>query len=192
MQKQESEVGKNPDEETVEQCIARVKAENPEMTDEAARAQCTSQPAEKIKKQEDHGCGEDEVWDAEAGKCVKKPVEAEKALGDKLIAVMKEYTDDAIAKAKVNTIKRIEQVKKETENELIDSIRKGLGLNKDPVVHLSEVEGMVRKIMLGEKPHGKRSETSTPEKPSDGAEDIKKIKSAEEMWKDLTKNRTVI
>jgi len=144
--------------------MARVKEENPEMTDEAARGQCTAQPAP----------------------------EAEKALGDKLIAVMKEYTDHAIEEAKANTAKRIEAVKNETENELIDSIRKGLGLNKDPVVHLSEVEGLVRKIVLGEKPHGKRTETDIGEKPTEGPEETQKIKSAKTIFKELRKNRSVI
>jgi len=38
------------------------------------------------------------------------------------------------------------------------------------VVHLSEVEGLVRKILLDKAPHGKRTETTIGEKPSEGAE----------------------
>ena len=148
-------------EETVEECIARVKAANEGISDEEARAKCT-----------------------------KKEPEAEKALGDKLIAVMKEYTDAAVKEAKLNTERRLAEMQKETENELIESIRKGLGLNKDPVVHLSEVEGLIRKIMLDKTPPGKRTETETPEKPS--GEATPKIEKADDIYKRLTQNRMAI
>jgi hypothetical protein len=197
MEKQESEVGQNQNEESLEQCMARVKAENPEMTDEQARAQCTSQPAaEKTRKQEDHGCAEDEVWDPNAkdgaGACVKKPPAAEKGLRNQILGIMKEYGETLADEVKRDIKTEMDKVVKNTKDELVGSIRKGLGLEKDPVVHLSDVEGLVRKIVLDGSEHGKRSETETTDKPTEGADDIKKIKSAKEMWKEMTKDRVYI
>jgi len=196
MQKQESEVGQNQDEETVEECIARVKTENPELSDEAARAQCTSQPAaEKVNKQEDHGCKEDEVWDASAGEggaCVKKPPAAEKGLRNQILGVMKEYGEKLADEVKLDIRTEMDKVVKNTKAELVSDIRKGLGLTKDPVIHLSEVEGLVRKIVLNDSEHGKRSETKTGDKPTEGTDDLKKIKSTDEMWKEMTKDRVII
>jgi len=162
---EETAAAEEKEEETMEQCIARHKAANADLTDEAARAQCEEE-------------------------CKPEEPEAEKALGEKLIAVMKEYTDEAISKAKVNTLKRIEEVKKQTEDELIESVRKGLGLSHDPVVHLSEVEGLVRKILLDKTPHAKRTETETPDKPTGG--EAPKIPKADDIYKKLTKDRWTI
>lgn len=187
IRKQESEVGQNQDEETVEECIARVKAENPELSDEAARAQCTNQPAEKQDPCEEGYHRNDE------GKCVPNS-DTEKGFRDRVVGVMKEYGETLADQVKKDIQDDMKRVVKETKDELVGSIRKGLGLEKDPVIHLSEVEGIVRKIVLNEKPHGKRSETKIGEKPTEGAEDLGKkiVKPAEEMFKDLTKNRTAI
>ena len=152
--------------ETMEQCINRHMSANEGMTEEQARGIC-----EEERKPAQEGSTE------------------EKALGEKLIAVMKEYTDDAIKTAKVNTLKRIAEVKKETEEELIQSIRKGLGLEQDPVVHLSEVEGLVRKILLDKEPHGKRTVTDTPAKPSEGAQGAAKIPSSADIFKRLQEKK---
>lgn len=167
MKKQEEAVGENEAEETEEQCIARVKAEKPELSDEDARAQCTQKPEG----------------------------EAEKGLRDQILSVMKEYGDNLAEQIKKDIKVKMDEVVKQTRDEMVGSLRKGLGLEKDPVVHLSEVEGMVRKIVLDEKPHGKRTETATPDKPAEGSTEAlakKIVPSAETIFKDLTKNRAGI
>ena len=151
------------DEETLEQCMARVKEENPEMTDEQARGQCTAKPAP----------------------------EAEKGLRNQILAVMKEYGDTLAEQIKKDIATKMDTVVKETRDEMVNSLRKGLGLEHDPVVHLSEVEGMVRKIVLDEKPHGKRTETVTKDKPTEG-EGKSPIKSSKEIYDELRKDRPVI
>jgi len=188
IKKQEEAVGETQEEETVEQCIARVKAENPELSDEAARARCTNQPAEKIKKQDP--CPEGEYRNEE-GKCVPKPSEAEKGFRDRVVGIMKEYGETLADQVKQDIKTEMEQVVKETKDELVGSIRKGLGLEKDPVIHLSEVEKVVRKIVLNEKPHGKRTETNTTDKPTEGGEKPR-IESAADIHKRLMKNRGII
>lgn len=170
LQKQETtqEPATQAEAETMEQCIKRHMAANEELTEEQAHAIC-----EEERKPKQEGSTE------------------EKALGEKLIQVMKEYTDASIQKAKENTEKRLAEVQKETEQELIDSIRKGLGLQKDPVVHLSEVEGLVRKILLDKSPHGKRTETITKDKPTEGegAGAKPKIAKSEDIFKKLMEKK---
>lgn len=165
IKKQEAAVGENDAEETLDECIARVKAENPEISDEDARAKCTSQPP------------------AEG--------EAEKGLRDQILSVMKEYGDTIATQVKKEIETKMQEVVKQTRDEMVKSIRKGLGLEKDPVVHLSDVEKVVREIVLDKSPHGKRTETATPEKPSEGTADLAKsiVKPADDIFKDLQKNR---
>jgi hypothetical protein len=172
MQKQEAAVGENETEETLEECMIRVKAENPDISDEDARAKCTAQPAP-----EPEGNGE-----------------AEKSLHDQILAVMKDYGNTIVAQVKKDIEAKMQTVIKDTRDEMVTSIRKGLGLEKDPTVHLSEVEDLVRKIILEKSPHGKRSATETPDKPAAGAEDLSKgiVKPADKLYEELTKNRTLI
>ena len=144
--------------------MARVKAENPEMTDEAARAQCTKEP----------------------------PAEAEKNLQTQIIGVMKEYGKTLAEQIKTDIHTQMDKVIKETKDEMVSGIRKGLGLEKDPVLHLSEIEGVVRKIVLDDKPHGKRTETLTKDKPTEGATDEPKtLPSAEDMFKEKLEKKSV-
>ena len=167
VKKQEAAVGTNEEEETVEQCMARVKAENPEMSDEAARAQCTKKP--------------------------EPPAEAEKNLQTQIIGVMKEYGKTLADQIKTDIRTEMDKVIKETKDEMVKGIRKGLGLEKDPVLHLSEIESVVRKIVLDNKPHGKRTDTLTKEKPTDGTpEEAKKLPSAEDIHKRLLEKKGTI
>lgn len=137
------------------------------MTDDEARAQCTQKPQEEAA--------------------------SEKGLRNRILAVMKEYGDTLADGIKQDIQDRMDKVVQETRDEMVESLRKGLGLEKDPVVHLSEVEGMVRKIVLDEKPHGKRTETVTKDKPTAGAEDEpKKLPSAEDLFKDKLSKKMVI
>ena len=164
--KQEAEVGTNEEEETLEQCMARVKAEHPEMSDEDARAQCTQKPTEEA---------------------------AEKNLQTQIIGVMKEYGKTLAEQIKTDIRTEMDKVIQETKDEMVNGIRKGLGLEKDPVLHLSEIEGVVRKIVLDDKPHGKRTETLTKDKPIEGATDEpKKLPSADDLYKQLREKRGML
>ena len=156
MQKQEEEVGTNEEEETLEQCMTRVKEENPEMTDEAARAQCTKEP----------------------------PAESEKSFMDKMMLVFEEAMDKKMSTFWTEVEKRMDNAVKKVQEQAITGLRKGLGINEDPVVHLSEIEGLVRKITLEAKDHGKRTETLTKDKPDEGKEgEPRKLPSADDIFK---------
>jgi len=134
------------------------------------------------------------TWTAE-GTCQMqaaktKPIATELPINEKLIAVMKEYMDETMKQFKVDIEKRLTEEKLNIENELVSSVRTGLGIQKDPVIHLSEVESVVRKIVLNNTGEAKKTLTETPDKPSDG--DVSKTKpDLEKQFSDLMKNRGV-
>lgn len=111
---------------------------------------------------------------------------------DKMVAVFEESMEKkfAIFEKKLET--RLAAVVKEKEDEAVVSLRKGLGLNEDPAIHLSEIEGLVRKILLDKEPHGKRTLTEIGDKPTEGAELNKTkaiVSSAKDIYADLMKNK---
>jgi len=163
IKKQEGEVGETEAEETVEECVARVKSENEGISDEDARAKCTKEPP------------------AES--------EAEKGLKTQILGVMKEYGDKLAVDIKKDIEEKMKQVVEETRDEMVQGIRKGLGLEHDPTVRLSEVEGIVRKMVLEGSEHGKRSETLTKDKPTADEDAKKVVKPAEETFEALMKNK---
>jgi len=91
---------------------------------------------------------------------------AELPLNQKMMEVMKEYVNTMMQQFKADIEKRMVEEKTAIENELITSVRTGLGIQKDPVVHLSEVEGMVRKIVLTNTPEAKKTLTDTTPPPA--------------------------
>jgi hypothetical protein len=112
------------------------------------------------------------TWTAD-GKCEmptakSKSNTTELPINEKLIAVMKEYMNEMMTQFKADVEKRLSEEKLNIENELVSSVRTGLGIQKDPVIHLSEVEGVVRKIVLNSAPEAKKTLTETTDKPSDG------------------------
>ena len=113
-------------------------------------------------------------------------------LETQVLGFMKEYGKKLIAEMKVQIDKDIKVAIQENRDALVGNIKKGLGLVEDPTVHLSEVEGMVRKILLDKEPHGKRTITETGEKPVEGAELTKSkaiVKPAADIYKSLMKNK---
>jgi len=152
-------------EKQTEECVqAKIKAG---MTEEEARAACAEQKSTKS--------------------------EIIPNLTEQIAAVMKEYGKTLAEQIKTDIREEMDKVVAETKNEAVEAIRKGLGLAKDPVIHLSEIEGIVRKIVLEKAEPGKRTETATPDKPTEGEDITKtKLKSAEDLFKEqLAKKGTV-
>ena len=110
-------------------------------------------------------------------------------LNEKMIQILKEYVETLIVQLKSDVEKRLIQERKAIEDELTTSVRAGLGITKDPAVHLSEVEGMVRKILLDVSPSGKKTITETTDKPAEG--DVTKTQKidVETRFNDMLKNK---
>jgi hypothetical protein len=166
-------------EQTVEECIAAKKAAG--MTEEEARAACTPKPAGETQESK--------------GKPASPPVPAPPPnLTEQILAVMKEYGKAISEQVKHEIMVEMDKVVKETRVEAVNAIKKGLGLEKDPVIHLSEIEGIVRKVVLDNTDPGKRTETETPDKPTEGPDlnKEKDVKALDDQFNAMLKKRGTV
>ncbi len=69
-------------------------------------------------------------------------------LTEKVVKVMDDYGAMLMTQMKATLQKQMDEVVKNTQDELVAAIRKGVGLDEDPVIHLSEVSSLVRKMLL--------------------------------------------
>lgn len=114
-------------------------------------------------------------------------------LTEQISELMKEYGKTLSEQIKHDIKKEMDQVIADTKKEAVEAIRRGIGLDKDPVIHLSEVEGLVRKIVLDNAEPGKRTETVTKEKPTEGpATEKPLIKTAAEIHEELMKKKGTV
>lgn len=161
------EEGGATEEETMEQCVARHMAADENLTEEQAHAICEEER--------------------------KPPAPAEeKAFMDKLMAVFDEAIDLKMQKFWTEVNKRINDAIEKVQDQAVEALRKGMGVSKDPVIHLSELPGLVRKMQLEQQPHGKKTETVTKDKPTEGEPTEKTIPKAEDRFKDLIKDKGVL
>jgi len=167
MKKQEESAKPEEEAETMEQCISRHMAGNEELTEEAARALC------------------------EEERKPKEPAEEEKGFIGKISAVIDEVVEAKFARYNKQLEERMQKMIKQKEDEAVEGFRKSMGLEKDPTITLSEAKELVRKIMLEESPHGKKSETLTKDKPTDGKDEERKLPKAEDLYKKMMEDRGV-
>jgi hypothetical protein len=168
LKKQEESAKPEEEAETMEQCISRHMAGNEELTEEAARALCEEE---------------------------RKPKESaaeEKGFIGKISAVIDEVVEAKFARYNKELEDRMQKLIKDKENEAIEGFRKSMGLEKDPTITLSEAKELIRKILLEQTPHGKKSETLTKEKPIEGETGERKLPSAEDLYKKLMKDRGIV
>jgi len=155
------------EEESMEECIKRTMAANEGMTEEQARALCEQKLSQA------------------------KTVAKDKAFMDKVMAVFDEAIDLKMKDFWKRVDERMVEAIKKVEDQAVLALQKGLGIEKDPVIHLSELPEMVRKVILDTQDHGKRTETLTKDKPTEGPASAEKppIKTAQEMFEELQKKR---
>ena len=112
----------------------------------------------------------------------------------KMIAVFQEAMAQELVKFRAELKTSIDKIVAEQQDEAVKALKDGLGLSKDQTIHMSELPGMVRKILLDSQPSGKRTETTTPDVPIEG-NDLTKTKpqtdSPEKMFEAATKQRSV-
>ncbi len=98
-----------------------------------------------------------EATDEEIKTAYDESLLADMNLTDKVSKVMDDYGTMLIQQMEVRLQKRVDEVIKSTQDELVASIRKGVGLDDDPVIHLSEVSEVVRKMILKQSGDGKKT-----------------------------------
>ena len=152
-------------EETLEEFTAAYKVKNPDATDEEIKAAYDAKQLEGMN------------------------------LTDKITKMMDDYGVMLIKQMEARLATRIDEVVAATQDELVAAIRKGVGLDEDPVIHLSEVSAVVRKMLL-EKDGGEGKRT--PNDPGAGPggvppDDGNRPKfDLEKRYSDLQKNRGAI
>ena len=111
--------------------------------------------------------------------------ERPKNLTEKIVAVMNDYGETLIKQMEARLMTRVDEVVKATQDELVGAIRKGVGLDEDPVIHLSEVTAVVRKILLDAQTPGKKTGEVAEKREADtgGVPKIDVAKEFEEMKK---------
>lgn len=174
------------EEKTLEEFTTAYKKTNPDATDEDIKIVWDAkQFAVSYKKDNPKATDKDikAAWDA-------KQVEGMN-LTEKVTKMMDEYGTLLIKQMEARLQTRIDEIVKATQDELVGAIRKGVGLDEDPVIHLSEVTSVVRKMLL-EKDEGKQT-TDTPGDGPGGVkpEDLRKF-DLEKRFDELSKGRGVV
>ncbi len=117
---------------------------------------------------EEHKCPEGEVWSEDEGKCIAKsaPPEAEKGLTERIFSVIEDALNKKLEAFEKKIDEKIDTILKTKEVEVEKALRKGFGLEQDPVVHMSELISYGRKLALEKGESDKR----TPGKEGGGPE----------------------
>lgn len=115
---------------------------------------------------EEHKCPEGEVWSQEQEKCMPKQPPTEKSLTERILNVMEDALNKKLEAFEKKIDEKIDTILKSKEVEVEQALRKGFGLEQDPVVHMSDLVSYGRKIALEKAEPDKR----TPGKEGGGPE----------------------
>jgi len=123
-------------------------------------------------KQDEHKCPTDEVWNEEQNKCVAKTTEKSKteepSLMTRITAVIEDVMKTKLDAFEKKIDEKIEGILKTKEIEVEAALRKGFGLEQDPVVHMSDMITYGRKMALEKADTGKRTPGKEGEKGPEG------------------------
>jgi len=96
-------------------------------------------------------------------KGVEKAIKEEQSLEQRIMGVMKDVIDTKLSALEKALDLKIDALLKAKEVEVEKALRKGFGLEQDPVVHMSDLIEHGRKLALEKADTGKR--TPAPETP---------------------------
>lgn len=142
-----------------------------------------------MSEEEKKECPEGQVFDEESGECV--PIKnAGAGLTQRIEGVVKDYFN----KLETNLAKMIDAklatLVKAKEDEVEKALRKSFGLEKDPVIHASELPQFIRRLQLENAETGKETPGSPgKETGPDGNKELLKSnkstvsKQLEDVWK---------
>lgn len=120
---------------------------------------------------EGHKCPEGQIWSEEKGKCVKVEQESDKnipagsgevtsSLIEQIVKTVNQHIEKKLAAWNKEIDKKIQQAQKQVGSEIQTGLRKSLGLQVDPPVHMSDLAEFGRKLQLETSKHGKRTPAS--------------------------------
>lgn len=136
-------------------------------------------------EKQEHQCPEGEMWSEEHSKCMAKPKpegeakSTDKALTDRILDVVGEAMTKKLADFEKKMDEKLDNILKAKEIEVERALRKGFGLEEDPVVHMSDLITYGRKLALEKAETGKR----TPGKEEAGPEGTSKEHPVDALFK---------
>lgn len=147
---------------------------------------------ECVKAKMADGMTEEEAKDACTKKSVPKP--EEETLVEKMTKVIKEAFQVEFSAWEKKMIDMMAKVTKEKEEQFTEAFAESLGVpkNKEAYITLSEAKELLRKIVLESSAPGKRTETETKDKPTEGADIQKQGKSLEEQYAEMLKRKGTV
>ncbi len=170
---------------TLEAFTATYKKTNPDATDEdVSAAWKVEEFTVEYRKTNPKATDKDVMlaWSVEQAKDLN--------LTDKISKVMDDYGSMLITQMEVRLQKRIDEVIAATQDELVGAIRKGVGLDEDPVIHLSEVTSVVRKILL-DQDSGKKTLDKGGDGPPGAGPINPRTFDIEKQYAEMNKGRTI-
>ncbi len=171
------------DKKALEAFTAKYKKTNPDATDEdISAAWKLSQFAVAHRKTNPKATDNDIklAWGIEQSKDLN--------LTEKITRVMDDYGTMLINQTEAKLQKKIDEVVAATQDELVSAIRKGVGLTDDPVIHLSEVQEVVRKMFLDQDLGKKTTDVGGDGQPGGETVDPRAF-DIEKQYAELTKSR---
>ena len=107
-------------------------------------------------------------------------------------AVITKSFEARLKEVEANMLKKVAEHVEDIEDEAAKQIRTNLGITEDPVIHLSEVGEIVRKIYLEEAGDKKKSETIIKNRPDEGPTDGQfKFPPIEQDFEKMKKDRGI-
>jgi len=122
-------------------------------------------------KQDEHKCPTDEVWNEEQNKCVaieKGAGKTEPSLMERIMGVVEDVLEKRMEVFEKKIDDKFETMLKSKEVEVEQALRKGFGLEQDPVVHMSDMITYGRKMALEKADTGKRTPGKEGDKGPEG------------------------
>jgi hypothetical protein len=107
-------------------------------------------------------CPEGQTWNEEQGKCLPDEKAASGLMG-RIEGVIKDYFDRLELRMDAMLDAKMANIVKTKEQEMENALRKSFGLEKDPVVHMSDLPKLMRKLQLENTETGKTTPASPPE-----------------------------
>jgi hypothetical protein len=89
-------------------------------------------------------------------------------LTQRIESVIKDVLDAKLKALELNMDKKIDAILKSKEVEMEQALRKGFGLEQDPVIHQSDLISAIRKAQLEASPTEKRAPTADAKAAPDG------------------------
>ena len=122
----------------------------------------------------------------------------EESKSEKLVKALVSIMNEAVLKdtdvTKMKQSVSLSDLEKQAElsPKEMEDLRKILGVGEKQGISMNELEGVIRKVALEASPPGKRTETVTPEKPTEGPSEKPIVKPAQEIFDKLQKKKQAI